>query len=91
MNKYGYEGEERFRPMSPWGYFGYSLLFSIPLIGLVLLIVFSLNNENINRRNYARSFFIGVLIAAVILLILTLTGTFASLSILSSPSYSRYL
>lgn len=91
MNKYGYEGEERFRPMSPWGYFGYSLLFSIPLIGLVLLIVFSLNNENINRRNYARSFFIGVLIAAVILLILTLTGAFASLSILSSPSYSRYL
>ena len=91
MNKYGYEGEERFRPMSPWGYFGYSLLFSIPLIGLVLLIVFSLNNENINRRNYARSFFIGVLIAAIILLILTLTGAFASLSILSSPSYSRYL
>lgn len=91
MNKYGYEGEERFRPMSPWGYFGYSLLFSIPLIGLILLIVFSLNNENINRRNYARSFFIGVLIAAVILLILTLTGTFASLSILSSPSYARYL
>ena len=91
MNKYGYEGEERFRPMSSWGYFGYSLLFSIPLIGLILLIVFSLNNENINRRNYARSFFIGVLIAAVILLILTLTGAFASLSILSSPSYSRYL
>ena len=91
MNKYGYEGEERFRPMSPWGYFGYSLLFSIPLIGLILLIVFSLNNENINRRNYARSFFIGVLIAAVILLILTLTGAFASLSILSSPSYARYL
>lgn len=91
MNKYGYEGEERFRPMSPWGYFGYSLLFSIPLIGLIMLIVFSLNNENINRRNYARSFFIGVLIAAVILLILTLTGAFASLSILSSPSYSRYL
>ena len=91
MNKYGYDGEERFRPMSPWGYFGYSLLFSIPLIGLILLIVFSLNNENINRRNYARSFFIGVLIAAVILLILTLTGAFASLSILSSPSYSRYL
>ena len=91
MNKYGYEGEERFRPMSPWGYFGYSLLFSIPLIGLILLIVFSLNNENINRRNYARSFFIGVLIAAIILLILALTGAFASLSILSSPSYSRYL
>lgn len=91
MNKYGYKGEERFRPMSPWGYFGYSLLFSIPLIGLILLIVFSLNNENINRRNYARSFFIGVLIAAVILLILVLTGVFASSSILSSPSYSRYL
>ena len=82
MNKYGYEGEERFRPMSPWGYFGYSLLFSIPLIGLILLIVFSLNNENINRRNYARSMFCSMIVAAVLIAVLFATGFFSMLAIM---------
>ena len=51
-DKYGYEGPEQFRPLSPWAYFGYSILFAIPLVGFILLIVFSLSNQNINRRNY---------------------------------------
>ncbi len=46
----------KYKPLSAWAYFGYNLLFAIPLIGLICLIVFSLSNENINRRNYARSF-----------------------------------
>ncbi len=46
MDKYGYSGEERFRPLSPWAYFGYGLLFAIPIVGLVLLIVFSLSEQN---------------------------------------------
>ena len=27
------------RPLSPWAYFGYSLLFAIPLIGLIAVAV----------------------------------------------------
>ena len=67
MNKYDYNGPERFRPLSPWAYFGYSLLFSIPLIGFIFLIIFALSDTNINRRSFARSFFCGL----VLLLILT--------------------
>ena len=62
MDKYGYSGPEQFRPLSPWAYFGYSLLFSIPLVGFILLIVFSLSDGNYNRRNYARSYFCALLI-----------------------------
>ena len=70
----------QYRPLSPWAYFGYSLLFSIPVIGFILLIVFSFSNENVNRRNYARSFFIGfilVLIISIILGVLAATGAIA--------------
>ncbi len=60
---------QQYKPLSPWGYLGYSLLFSIPLVGLILLIVFSFNNENINRRNYARSFWCALLVALILFVI----------------------
>ena len=57
------------RPLSPWAYFGLSILYVIPLIGLIFLIVNSFNNDNINRRNHARSYFCGLLIAVILALI----------------------
>ena len=65
MDKYGYNGPERFRPLSPWAYFGYTLLFAIPIIGFICLIIFSLSDTNINRRSFARSFFCGLVIALI--------------------------
>ncbi len=65
------------RPLSPWGYFGYGLLFSIPIIGFILLIVFSFAGKNVNRKNFARSYwcwFILSLALILILVILILTG-----------------
>lgn len=69
--------ENKYRPLSPWAYFGYALLFCLPVAGLVLLIVFSFSDKNINLRNYARSFFCALLILAIIAIviaILILTG-----------------
>jgi len=63
-----------YRPLSPWAYFGYSILFSIPVVGFILLIVFSFNNTNINRRNFARSFFCAYVLIAIIFIILTVAG-----------------
>lgn len=60
----------QYKPLSPWAYFGYSLLFSIPLVGFILLIVFALSNDNINRRNYARSYFVSILFAVILMIIL---------------------
>ena len=70
MDKYGYNGPEQFRPLSPWAYFGYTLLFSIPLVGFILLIVFSVSNENINRRNFARSYWCVLVVGLIIALIM---------------------
>lgn len=62
--------EPQYKPISAWGYFGYSLLFSLPIAGLVLLIVFSFSDENINRRNYARSYWCALLVGLCISLII---------------------
>ena len=74
---------ERLRPLSPWAYFGYNLLFAIPIVGFILLIVFSCSGANVNRRNYARSFWCLLIIVAVAALVFVIiaaaTGGLASL------------
>ena len=70
MQNYPAELPNKYRPLSAWAYFGYNLLFSIPLIGFILLIVFSFDSSNINRRNYARSFFCGLLISIIFIVFL---------------------
>lgn len=63
-----YQIPNEYRPISMWGYFGYQLLFSIPLIGLILLIVFSLGGTtNINLRNFARSYFCFLFVCIIII------------------------
>ena len=76
MAKYNYNGSEEFRPLSPWAYFGYSILFSIPLIGLIVNLVLCFSNTNINRRNFARAFWcIYVVVAIAVVLVIALGGT----------------
>ena len=58
-----------YRPLSPWGYIGYNILFSIPIVGFVLLIIFALDNNYIARRNYSRSFLIVMLIVIILFVI----------------------
>lgn len=62
------------QPLSPWAYFGLSLLFNIPVVGFVFLIVFSCSRANINRRNFARSYWCIYLLLAVILAIMAVCG-----------------
>ncbi len=56
-----------YKPLGAWTYFLYAVLFSLPLVGLVSLIVLSCGGAtNINLRNYARSYFCGLLVALVV-------------------------
>ena len=72
---------EEYRPISMWGYFGYELLFSIPCIGFILLIVFSLGGtKNVNLRNFARSYFCFLIIVVILILILAATGALGALA-----------
>lgn len=81
---------EQYRPLSPWAYFGLQILFSIPIVGFVFLIVFSCSKSNINRRNFARSYWCALLIVGVLLVIVAVIAILAgvSLSALESGSFS---
>lgn len=84
-----------FRPLGAWAYVGLSILFSIPVIGWIFLIVFSFSDANINRRNYARSYFAGLLIVVILIAVLTLTGVLGETATAISnnrwPSYLGFL
>lgn len=68
-----------YKPLSPWAYFGYNILFTIPLVGFICAIIFAFDNSNINRRNYARSFFCGLaLLVIFVITIVVLFGIFGA-------------
>lgn len=61
---------EEYTPISAWGYVGYSLLFSIPLVGFICLLVFAISGSNKNVKNYARSYFCMLLIEIILAIII---------------------
>ena len=75
---------ESYKPISMWGYFGYEILFSIPIVGFICLIVFAIGAKNVNKKNFARSYFcytiIVCLVAIVIFAIMMATGAVSALS-----------
>ncbi len=67
---------EEYKPLSMWQYFGYQILFTLPLIGFIILLIFSFGGtKNINLKNYARSFFCYFILMLIIIAILVMTGT----------------
>ena len=68
---------EECRPISMWGYFGYQILFAIPLIGFIILLVFSFGGtKNKNLRNFARSYFCYFILIVILVLIFTAIYSF---------------
>ena len=63
-----------YKPISMWGYLGYEILFSIPVIGFICLIIFSFAPSNKNVKNFARSYFCVAIIAVVIIIVLFAIG-----------------
>ncbi len=70
-----------YKPVSPWGYLGLQILYCIPVIGFIFLLVHTFSDGNLNRRNFARSYWcallvtvILIIVAVIIVLLLTLIG-----------------
>lgn len=75
---------ESHTPISMWGYLGYEILFSIPCVGIICLIIFSLGGtSNVNVRNFARSYFCFVIILFVIFVALIMGGIILPVGLLS--------
>ena len=68
------------RPLSGWAYFGLQLLFAVPVVGFVFLIVFSFSRGNINRRNFARSYWCALLVAVVLVVVIIVIALLAGVS-----------
>ena len=73
-----------YKPISAWGYFGYQLLFGIPIVGFIFLCVFALGGtSNVNLRSYARSYFcaflVGFIIAVITLIVVFAVGGISSI------------
>ena len=84
---------EEYRPIGMWGYFGYELLFMIPIVGLIMVLVFSFGGTaNKNLKNFARSQFCIWIIVIVLVVIAILLGLMTASSVASNVNqfYIRY-
>jgi len=65
-----------YKPITMWGYFGYEILFSIPVVGFILLIIYSFGGKarNKNLKNFARSYFCYFILLAILAVIWFVTG-----------------
>ena len=55
-----------YRPISGWGYFWRSVFYAIPVIGWLFVLINALGAKNRNGRNFARSYFCGLLMAIIV-------------------------
>ena len=64
-----------YKPIGMWGYFGYEILFGIPIIGFIILLVFAFGGTgNINLKNFARSKFCYLILWFVLVVVLVAIG-----------------
>ena len=84
---------KQLRPIKPWGYVGLEILFSIPVIGFICLLVFTFSKKNLNRRNFARSYWCGLVIVLILLVVgliaAAVTGTLDEFIELIKEGYSE--
>ena len=62
-----------YKPISMWGYFGYQILFALPIIGIISVICYAIGAKNINVKNFARSYFCTFIIFIIIAVIVVST------------------
>ena len=73
VNVYGNQTvPSEYRPIKPWGYIGYMLLYGLPIIGFIMLIVNACSSDNYNKRNFARSYLWLMLVSLIITIIITI-------------------
>ena len=64
-----------YKPVSIWGYVGYEVLFSLPLVGLILMFIFSFSGtDNVNLKNFARGKLIMVAIGVAMFVLLIIAA-----------------
>lgn len=79
---------ESLKPLSPWAYIGYGILMGLPIVGFICTLIFAFSSSgNINRRNYARSVLILMIIGVVLTIIAAVIFAAAGSSFANSYNY----
>lgn len=73
---------EQTRPISPWGYAGYWLLYCIPIAGIIIAIVKACSAQNINVKNHAKGFCILFVLFLILSVIFAIIGAMAGIELL---------
>lgn len=61
-------------PLSPWAYFWLDILYAIPIVGFVFLLIHAIGANNVNKRNFARSYFCVLVIILIIFGVVAIFG-----------------
>lgn len=51
-------------------FLGYRIIELIPIVGFIVMIVFAVNSPNKNRENYARGYFLFLLVQIVLIILM---------------------
>ena len=65
--------QDEYKPISMWGYFGYQILFALPIVGFIALICYAIGAKNLNVKNFARSYFCTLIVFAIVIGIVVAT------------------
>jgi len=86
------EIDKRREVLGTWAYIGASILFAIPLIGLIFSIVWAASGSvNLNLRNYSRAYLIMLLIGIVIGVVFISIFAAMAFSFLGSGAWQEIL
>ncbi len=61
---------KEYKPMSIWKFFGFEVLFSIPIVGVIASLIFSLDvSKNVNLTNVARAKFLWTVLETIMFML----------------------
>lgn len=66
--------DSKYASMNIWSYVGMMILFSLPIIGFILAIIWACDSNHINRRNYARALLVLIAITIILSVVITVVG-----------------
>jgi hypothetical protein len=55
-----------YRPLSPWSYFWRSFLYTIPVIGLIFVLIHAFASKSRHGRSYARFYLLLAIVAIIV-------------------------
>ncbi len=69
--------DDRYAPVGTGAFLGFTLLFALPLIGLIACIILAVSAKKISLRNYARAMLILSVIGLILSVVLWLVASWA--------------